>query len=82
MTFFSLVFSDGSPFWLHLFYQVLVVKNSLANAGDIGDVGLIPGLGRSPGKRHGNLLQYSYLENPHGQRGLVDSMRSQTVGHN
>ena len=65
MTFFSLVFSGGSPFWLHLFYQlVLVVKNSLANAGDIRDVGLIPGLGRSPGKWHGNLLQYSCLENP------------------
>ena len=29
-----------------------------------GDLGLIPGLGRSPGGRHGNLLQYSSLENP------------------
>ena len=35
---------------------VLVVKNPLANAGDIGDVGSIPGLGRSPGGRHGNPL--------------------------
>ena len=33
---------------------MLVVKNPPANAGDIGDVGLIPGLGRSPGGRHGN----------------------------
>ena len=29
-----------------------------------GDPGSIPGLGRSPGERNGNLLQYSYLENP------------------
>ena len=30
-----------------------------------------PGLGRSPGGRHGNPLQCSCLENPHGQRNLV-----------
>ena len=42
----------------------LVVKNVAANAGDIRDTGSIPGLGRSPGEGHGNLLQYSYLENP------------------
>ena len=35
------------------------------------DVGLIPELGRSPGGGHGNLLQYSCLENPHGQRSPV-----------
>ena len=34
-----------------------------ANAGDIKDVGSIPGLGRSPGGGHGNPLQYSCLEN-------------------
>ena len=34
--------------------MVLVVKNPLANAGDIKDTGLIPGLGRSPGGGHGN----------------------------
>ena len=39
-----------------------MVKNSPANAGDIRDRGLIPGLGRSPGP--GNPLQYSCLENP------------------
>ena len=38
---------------------------------DVGDLGLIPGLGRSPGGAHGNPLQYSCLENPHGQRSLV-----------
>ena len=42
---------------------VLVVKNSPANAGDIGDMGSIPGSGRSPGG-HDNPLQYSCLENP------------------
>ena len=40
----------------------LVVKNPPANAGDIRDMGLIPGLGRSPGGGHGNPLQYSCLE--------------------
>ena len=39
---------------------VLVVKNLPASA---GDVGLIPGLGTSPGGSHGNPLQYSCLEN-------------------
>ena len=43
---------------------VLVVKNPPANAGDIRDVGSIPGLGRSAGGGHGNPLQYSYLQNP------------------
>ena len=41
-----------------------MVKNLPANAGDIRDAGLIPGLGRSPGGRHGNPLQYACLENP------------------
>ena len=40
-----------------------VVKNLPANAGDIGDSGLIPGLGRSPREGNGNPLQYSCLEN-------------------
>ena len=40
-----------------------VVKNPPANAGDARDVGLIPGLGRSPGIGNGNPLQYSCLEN-------------------
>ena len=42
----------------------LVVKNMPANAGDIRDVGSVPGLGRSPGEGHGNPLQYSCLEKP------------------
>ena len=40
----------------------LVVKNPPANAGDISDVDLIPGLGRSPGGGHGKPLQHSCLE--------------------
>ena len=41
-----------------------MVKNLSANAGDTRDMGLIPGLRRSPGGRHGNPLQYSCPENP------------------
>ena len=38
-----------------------------------GVLGFIPGSGRRPGRGHGNLLQYSCLENPHGQRSLAGS---------
>ena len=41
-----------------------VVKNPPANAGTVGDLGLIPVLGRSPGIGNGNPLQYSCLDNP------------------
>ena len=41
-----------------------VAKNLPANAGDIGDVGLIPWLGRQPGGGNGDPPQYSCLENP------------------
>ena len=44
--------------------MALVVRNMSASVGDVRDVGSIPGLGRSPGGGHGNLLQYSCLENP------------------
>ena len=44
-----------------------VVKNLPANAGDAGDMGLIPRSGRSTGARNGNLLQYSWLGNPMDQ---------------
>ena len=47
-----------------------VIKSSPANAGHLRDLNLIPGLGRSPGCRHGNPLQYSCLENSR-QRSLV-----------
>ena len=41
----------------------LMVKNSLANTGDTGNMGSIPRSGRSPGEGSGNPLQYSCLEN-------------------
>ena len=44
--------------------MALVVKNLPANAGDVRDMGLIPGSERSPGGGHGSPLQYSCLENP------------------
>ena len=43
---------------------VYMVKNPSASAGDIRDMGKIPGSGKSSGGRQGNPLQYSYLENP------------------
>ena len=57
------------PLWTS--QVVLVVKNPTANAGDIREAGSIPGLGRSPQGGHGNPLQYSSLENCHGQRCLA-----------
>ena len=60
----------------------LVIKNLPANVGDIRDVGLIPGSGKSPGEGNGNPLQYSCLENPMDRgawRATVHSIiRSQT----
>ena len=47
----------GLPWWLSL-------KDSVCNAGTTGDMGSIPGLGRSPAGGHGNPLQYSSLESP------------------
>ena len=43
---------------------VLVVKNPSTSAGEVRDMGSIPGSERSPGEGHGNPLQYSCLENP------------------
>ena len=45
-------------------------KESACNVGVARDAGSIPGSGRSFGGGHGNALQYSCLENPHGQRSL------------
>ena len=62
--------------------MVLVVKNPPANAGDARDMGLIPGLRRSPGVGNGNPLQYSCLENPMDREAwwATQSMGSQKVG--
>ena len=60
----------------------LVVKNLPANAGDIRDMGSIPGLGRSPGEGHGNPLQDSCLENPWTEEpGRLQSIGSHRVRH-
>ena len=57
-----------------------VSKESACN---IRDMGLFPGLGRSPEGGHGNPLHYSYLENPHRQKSQMrQSMWSQRVNHN
>ena len=55
-------------------------KKSACNAGDLG---LIPGLGRSPGEGHDNPLQYSAWRIPGREEpGRLQSMESQRVGHN
>ena len=46
------------------------VENPPANGGDLRDVGSIPASGKTPRGKLGNPLQYSCLENPHGQRTL------------
>ena len=48
-----------------------VVKNPPANPGDAKDADSFAGLGRSSGEVNGNPLQYSCLENPHGQKTLA-----------
>ena len=53
---------------VHTSQMVLVVKNLPANAGDMRDTGLIPGLGRCPGGGNGNPFQYFCLENPMDRR--------------
>ena len=46
-------------------------SNGKESTCNVGDLGSIPGLGRSPGGGHGDPLKYSCLENPHGQRSLA-----------
>ena len=53
----------GLPRWL-------VVKKLPANLGDVRDTGSIPGLGRSPGRRYRNPVQYFLLGKSQGQRSL------------
>ena len=64
--------------------MMLVVKNPPANAGDMRDTGLIPGLGRCPGGGNGNPFQYFCLENPmdRGAWRATQSMELQRVGYN
>ena len=57
-----------------------MVKNPLANAGDVRDAGSIAGLGRSLAGRHGNLLQCSCLENPMDRGACWATVRRVTKG--
>ena len=60
----------------------LVAQRLKASASNVGDLGSIPGLGRSPGEGNGNPLQYSCLENPTDRGpGRPQSMGSQRVRH-
>ena len=62
----------GFPWW----------SDSKESTCNVGDLGLIPGLGRSPGGGHGNPLQYPWRENPWTEEpGGLQSMGSQRVGH-
>ena len=54
--------------------------DSLGSACKAGDMGLVPGLGRSPGGGHGNPLCYSCLDYPHGQRSLVHGVAKSPTG--
>ena len=58
-----------------------MVKNLPAGGGDVGDMGSIPGSGRSPGESNGYPLQYSCLENPMAEEpGGLQSVGSKRVG--
>ena len=54
-----------------LFLGFLGGSDGKESAYNVGDLDLIPELGKSPGGRHGNPLQYCCLETPHRQRSLV-----------
>ena len=59
-----------------------MIRNLPANAGDAGEMGSIPGPGRSPGVGNGNPLQYSCLENSMNREpGGLKPVGSQRVGH-
>ena len=67
---------------LYTFGTCLVAQTVKESACYVGDLGLIPGWGRSPGGGHGNPLQYSCLENHYGQEpGRLRSTGLQRVGH-
>ena len=57
-------------------------SDSKESACSVGDLGSIPGLERCPEGGHGNPLQYSCLENPHGQKSLVGPWGCKRVRHN
>ena len=70
-------------YFLWAFHVVVMVKNAPTGAGDITDVGLIPGSGRYPGVRNGNPLWSSCLGHPmdRGEGSILESGRSPRVGN-
>ena len=63
--------------------MALAVKDPPANAGDVREAGLLPGLGSSPGGGHGNPLQYSCLQNPMNRGAWWATVQGVTkVAHN
>ena len=78
--------ADYFPKWLdHFIWSFPGGSDGKESACKAGDLGSVPGLGRSPGGGHGSPLQYSCLENPHG-RGVWQAcpwgrMGSQRVRH-
>ena len=64
-------------------FQTCGGSHGKESACNMGDLGLIPGLGRSPGEGNGNPLQYSFLENSkdNGAWKAIESMGSQRVGN-
>ena len=61
----------------------LMSKEPACNAGDAGDMGSIPGSGKSPGGGHSNPFQYSCMENPMIRGAWWATVhKSQRVGHN
>ena len=61
------IFISKSLYYRLMHWDSLVAQRVKASACNVGDLGSIPGLGRSPGERNGNPLQYSCLENPIGR---------------
>ena len=59
-----------------------MVKNLPAKAGDLKDMGSIPGLGRYPGEGHGNPCQYSCLKNPMDRGAWSATVHGVTKRHN
>ena len=66
--------------YIHITKNLAIIQKELGFPGssvgnesacNAGDPSSIPGLRRSPGERNSNPLQYSSLENPHGQRSLA-----------
>ena len=65
---------EGIGYPLQYSWASLVTQMVKKSAYNVGDLGSISGLGRGKisRRRHGNLLHYSCLENPHGRKRLID----------